>query len=112
MNTGSGVMDKQMANEDVDRRIRLVREVSEQRTTVSDEHLEDLLRRHPQGPLNSTDAIRSRFQNTISVSSNCVMLINCITNLSPRQTIINLEAEYTKKIQQLEHALEKTRDKM
>lgn len=70
-------MDKQMANEDVDRRIRLVREVSEQRTTVSEEHLEDLIRRHPQGSLNNTDAIRSRFQDTISVSRNSIMFINC-----------------------------------
>lgn len=69
-------MDKQMANEDVDRRIRLVREVSEQRTTVSEEHLEDLIRRHPQ-VINNTDAIRSRFQDTISVSPNCIMSINC-----------------------------------
>lgn len=61
-------MDKPAAIEDVDRRIRLVREVSEQRDMVSEEHLNDLLREHHHSPPTKTDNIQCRFQDTLSVS--------------------------------------------
>lgn len=62
-------MEKSKSNQDVDQKIRLVREVSEQPTVVSEEHLDDLLQNNQVESI-SAEFIRSRFQETIIVRKN------------------------------------------
>lgn len=69
-------MEKPTDIEDLDRRIRIVREVSQQPTLVLDEHLSDLLQQnHQKAPIN-TDEMRSRFQDHITVSRQQLIHIN------------------------------------
>lgn len=62
--------ESSLSSDEIDLRIRIVREVSQQRegeSSISPDHLDDLF----QETLSTVniDAIRGRFQSTISVSS-------------------------------------------
>lgn len=65
--------------DNVDNRIRLIREMSEQRHSLTSEHIDDLLQANPD--LDTTFNIRSRFLKTLQVQIQCgnSLLITSIT---------------------------------
>lgn len=60
-------MSNQDVFKEVDRKIRIVREMSEQRADVSEEHLNDLIKKLDVGKEGKLEDLQSRFQKTISV---------------------------------------------